>query len=276
MKISKKLFIISVLLALVTVTCTRIPEKTNYGNNVKAGKYVMIRGFRTYYETYGTGMPMLLIHGNGGSIASFKYQIPYFSKEYHVIAVDSRSQGRSIDDNDSLSFEMMADDLNSLLDTLHVDSCYVLGWSDGGINGLLLAMRHPEKVKKLAVTGANLWPDSTAIEPVVVSGDMKEYNLLKDKPMTPSGKNDFKLFRLDCLEPHITAGQLNKISCAVLVIGGDHDLILPAHTMLIAQSIPESYLWIVPNSGHGTLIEHKDLFNATVSEFFKKPYHKRL
>ena len=151
----------------------------------------MIRGFKTYYETYGTGMPMLLIHGNGGSIASFKYQIPYFSKEYHVIAVDSRSQGRSIDDNDSLSFEMMADDLNGLLDTLHVDSCYVLGWSDGGINGLLLAMRHPEKVKKLAVTGANLWPDSTAIEPAVVSGDMKEYNLLKDKPMTPSGKHDF-------------------------------------------------------------------------------------
>lgn len=275
MKISKKLFIISVLLALVTVTCTRIPGKTEYGNNVKAGKYVMIRGFRTYYETYGTGMPMLLIHGNGGSIASFKYQIPYFSKEYHVIAVDSRSQGRSIDDNDSLSFEMMADDLNGLLDTLHLDSCYVLGWSDGGINGLLLAMRHPEKVKKLAVTGANLWPDSTAIEPAVVSGDMKEYNLLKDKPMTPSGKHDFKLFRLDCLEPHITTDQLNKISCTVLVIGGDHDLIRPAHTMLIAQSIPESYLWIVPNSGHATLIEHKDLFNATVSEFFKKPYHRR-
>ena len=276
MKISKKLFIISVLLALVTVTCTRSTDKTKYGDNVKAGKYVMIRGFKTYYETYGTGKPMLLIHGNGGSIASFKYQIPYFSKDYHVIAVDSRSQGRSIDDNDSLSFEMMADDLNGLLDTLHVDSCYVLGWSDGGINGLLLAMRHPEKVKKLAVTGANLWPDSTAIEPGSVREDMKEYNSLKEKPLTPSAKHDFKLFRLDCLEPHITTGQLNKISCTVLVIGGDHDLIRPAHTMLIAQSIPESYLWIVPNSGHGTLIEHKDLFNATVSEFFKKPYYRRL
>ena len=236
----------------------------------------MIRGFRTYFETYGTGMPMLLIHGNGGSIASFKCQIPYFSKEYRVIAVDSRSQGRSIDDNDSLSFEMMADDLNSLLDTLHVDSCYVLGWSDGGINGLLLAMRHPEKVKKLAVTGANLWPDSTAIEPDVVRGDMKEYTSLKEKPMTPSVKHDFKLLRLDCLEPHITTSQLNKISCTVLVIGGDHDVIRLAHTMLIAQSIPESYLWILPNSGHATLIEHKDLFNATVSEFFKKPYHRRL
>jgi pimeloyl-ACP methyl ester carboxylesterase len=276
MKISKKIFIISVLLALATVTCTRIPDKTKYGDNVKAGKYVMIRGYRTYYETYGTGMPMLLIHGNGGSIASFKNQIPYFSKDYHVIAVDSRSQGRSIDDNDSLSFEMMADDLNGLLDTLHVDSCYVLGWSDGGINGLLLAMRHPGRVKKLAVTGANLWPDSTAIEPGSVREDMEEYNSLKDKTLTSSAKHDFKLLRLDCVEPHITTGQLNKITCPVLVIGGDHDLIRPAHTMLIAQSIAESYLWILPNSGHVTLIEHKDLFNATVSDFFKKPYHSRL
>jgi pimeloyl-ACP methyl ester carboxylesterase len=276
MKTSKKLFIVTALLAIVTVTCTRSPDTTKYGDNVKAGKYVTIRGLNMYYETYGIGIPMLLIHGNGGSISSFENQIHYFSKDYHVIAVDSRAQGRSIDDNDSLSFEMMADDLNGLLDTLHVDSCYVLGWSDGGINGLLLAMRHPEKVKKLAVTGANLWPDSTAIEPIVIRGDMKEYNSLKDMPLTSSGKHDFKLLRLDCLEPHITTGQLNKISCPVLVIGGDHDVIRPEHTMLIAQSIPESYLWILPNSGHPTLIEYKDLFNATVSDFFKKPFHRRL
>ena len=78
------------------------------------------------------------------------------------------SNGKSVDDEDSLSYEMMADDLNGLLDALHVDSCYVVGWSDGGINGLLLAIRHPEKVKKLAVTGANLWPDTTAVHPFIV------------------------------------------------------------------------------------------------------------
>jgi pimeloyl-ACP methyl ester carboxylesterase len=169
---------------------------------------------------------------------------------------------------------MMADDLSGLLDVLHVDSCYVVGWSDGGINGLLLAMRHPEKVKKLAVTGANLWPDSTAVEPFAVRGDIKEYNLLKEKPLTRSVKHNLKLLRIECFEPHITTGQLNKISCPVLVIGGDHDVIRPVHTMLIAQSIPESYLWILPNSGHSTLIVYKDLFNATVSDFFKKPYHR--
>ena len=121
-----------------------------YGKNTKAGKYADIRGFQMYYETYGTGEPLLIIHGNGGSIGDFNFQIPYFEKKYKVILADSRAQGKSLDNGDSLTYEMMADDLDALLDVLKLDSCYVIGWSDGGINGLLLAMRHPEKVKKLA------------------------------------------------------------------------------------------------------------------------------
>ncbi len=145
-------------------------DTTMYGRNDKVGKYVKTRGFNMYYETYGSGEPLLIIHGNGGSINNFVYQIPYFSKNYKVIVADSRAQGKSADNKDSLSYEMMADDLNALLDTLHVDSCYVIGWSDGGINGLLLAIRHPNKVKKLAVTGANLWPDSPPLILLYITG----------------------------------------------------------------------------------------------------------
>jgi pimeloyl-ACP methyl ester carboxylesterase len=105
-----------------------------------------------YYEVYGQGAPLLMIHGNGGSIKSLENQIPYFSKKYQVIIADSRAHGKSIDNNDSLSYEMMTDDLNALLDALHIDSCNVIGWSDGGVEGLLLAIRHPKKVKKLAVS----------------------------------------------------------------------------------------------------------------------------
>jgi pimeloyl-ACP methyl ester carboxylesterase len=271
MKISKALFTTMVLLTFVAVTYAQT-DTIKYGDNEKAGKYVKVRGFNMYYETYGTGQPVLFIHGNGGSINNFGNQIPYFSKNYKVIVADSRSQGKSFDDGDSLSYEMMADDLNGLLDALHVDSCYVVGWSDGGINGLLLAIRHPGKVKKLAVTGANLWPDSTAVDPFIARWAMNEYNMVKEKPLTPSVKHDLKLLRLLAFEPHITTAQLNKISCPALVIGGDHDVIRPEHTMLIAQSIPESYLWILPNSGHSTPIVYKDLFNATVSDFFNKAY----
>jgi pimeloyl-ACP methyl ester carboxylesterase len=227
-----------------------------------------------YYETYGKGEPMLIIHGNGGSINNFMYQIPYFAKNYHVIIADSRAQGKSVDPTDSLSYEMMTDDLNALLDKLNLKSCYVIGWSDGGINGLLLAMRHPDKVKKLAVTGANLWPDTTAVDPFVYKWAMAENEKLKKERVTPDVKNQLKLAHLLSYEPHITTAQLHAITCPTLVIGGDHDALLPKHTMLISQSIPNSYLWILPNSGHSTPIYYKDMFNQVVGDFFAKPYRK--
>lgn len=249
-------------------------DTTKYGNNDKAGSYVKIRGFKMYFETYGKGEPLLLIHGNGGSINNFVYQIPFFSKHYKVIIADSRAQGKSTDASDTLSYEMMADDLNVLLDTLRLDSCYVIGWSDGGIIGLLLAMRHPGKVKKLAVTGANLSPDTTAVDSFVHNWALQYNDSLKKIPQTPKTKNDRKLAHLLSYEPHINPRQLNKIQCPTLVIGGDHDILLPRHTLLIAESIPKSYLWIVPNAGHSVPIYHKDQFNEVVNDFFDKPYKK--
>lgn len=247
-------------------------DTTHYGRNEAVGKYIHLRGFNMYYETYGQGAPLLVIHGNGGSINNFLYQIPYFEKNYKVILADSRSQGKSIDNSDSLSYEMMTDDLNALLDSLHLDSCYVIGWSDGGIEGLLLAIRHPDKVKKLAITGANLCPDTTAVDPFVYHWAMSLNDKLDTMPQTPEVKHERKLAHLLSFEPHISIKQLHTIQCPTLVIGGDHDVILPQHTLLIAQSIPKSDLWILPDSGHSTPIFYKDLFNKTVGNFFKKPY----
>ncbi|WP_020599386.1 alpha/beta fold hydrolase [Spirosoma panaciterrae] len=246
--------------------------KTVYGSNAKVGHYASIRGFRMYYEIYGAGKPLLLIHGNGGSIDNFRNQIPYFAKSYKVIAVDSRAQGKSADPSDSLTYEMMADDLNALLNTLHLDSCYVIGWSDGGIDGLLLAMRHPEKVKKLAITGANLWPDTTAIEPDLFHWIVSANDSLARVTQTPAVKAQKKLLNLMVLHPHISTTDLKQVKCPTLVIGGDNDVILPTHTLVIARAIPKAYLWILPNSGHSTLIRYKDLFNRTVGDFFKMPY----
>src|ERR1700755_2520391 len=88
----------------------------DYGDNPAAGKYYNIRGIKMYCEIYGEGKPLLMIHGNGGSIAAFSKNIPYFAQKYKVIVVDSRAHGKSTDPSDSLSFEMMADDFNVLLD----------------------------------------------------------------------------------------------------------------------------------------------------------------
>jgi pimeloyl-ACP methyl ester carboxylesterase len=246
-----------------------------YGKNKEAGRYYDIRGFKMYVEVYGQGQPLLFIHGNGGSINNFTKQIPYFAKNYKVIIADSRAQGKSADPADSISYEMMADDYTALLDQMKIDSAYVVGWSDGGINGLLMAIRHPEKVKKLAVTGANLRPDTTAVPQEVWDLVIPSYKELKAKSdKNAMEKGGYKLLKLLVENPHIPLSDLHKISCPTLVIGGDHDVIKEEHTMEIYKNITNAYLWILPNSGHATAIVYADEFNSKIEMFFKQSYRK--
>lgn len=258
---------------MLCMVCAASCQSIDYGNNAAAGKYHNIRGIKMYCEIYGSGKPLLLIHGNGGSIKAFDKTIPYFSKNYKVIAVDSRSQGKSLDEKDSLSFEMMADDFAALLDALHIDSTYVIGWSDGGINALLLAIRHPEKVIKLAATGANITPDSTAFVEGFWKSEKREYDTSYNKTWkTKQEKNAWKLFLLDWNQPNMTLQQLHTIKCPSLIICGDHDLISIEHTALIYKNIPQAYMWVLPNSGHATLRMYPDEFNKRVDDFFSTPF----
>lgn len=275
----QKIFLQFVLVFAVLLSCRPTSKEVNsdqtYGRNASAGKFYEVRGFKMYCETYGDGNPLLLIHGNGGSIKDFGNQIPYFSKKYKVIVADSRNQGKSVDPGDSLSYEMMADDYAALLQSMNIDSTFVIGWSDGGINGLLLASRHPRKVKKLASTGANLWPDSTAIHQEIIEMVQPQYSALNLKVnKNDAEKTKWKLVRLLLDEPHISLTEIRKITCPTLVVGGDHDVIKEEHTMLIYKNIPNAYLWILPNSGHKTLVTYRDEFNKTVDHFFSNEYRQ--
>lgn len=262
-------------IAIIGFTTISIAQSTiDYGNNSKAGKYLATRGIKIYYETYGQGEPLLMIHGNGGSIAAFKYQIAFFSKHYKVILADSRAQGKSIDNGNILNYETMADDLNAFLDSLHIKSANVIGWSDGGINGLLLAIHHPDKVKKLTTSGANLIPDAAVLDPEGVAFIAEAKKQLKAAKQDAVTKNTLKLITMMELEPHIPLTDLHKISCPVLVIGGDADVIKPSHTVQIFENIQQANLWIVPVSGHATLQRHSDEFNTKVLAFFQNPFKK--
>lgn len=249
-----------------------------YGNNAAAGKYYNIRGIKIYVEEYGQGKPLLMIHGNGGSGKAFARHIPYFEKNYRVIIADSRSQGKSVDPGDSLSFEMIADDEAALLDAMHIDSAYVIGSSDGGIVALVMAMRHPDKVIKLAETGADLVPDSAAIAimPAPWAREKKYYEENKNKFFaTQEEKNQWKVKMLDWRQPDIPFSTLQSIKCPALIISGDHDMFTVEHAVQIYLHVPKAYLWVVPNSGHGTMHEHPDEFDKVVDEFFSTPYKAR-
>ena len=241
-----------------------------YGHNPAAGHYRAVRGIRLYYEEYGAGPPLLLLHGNGGSIAAFKQNIPYFARHHRVIAVDSRAHGRSVDAGDSLSFEMMADDFAALLTGLRIDSADVVGWSDGGINALVLALRHPEKVRRLVATGANLTPDSSALKPALWLAQQRGYRQKKGVAFSnPAQRNDWKVFRLDVFQPNVPLAALRRVGAPALIVAGDRDVITLEHTVAIYRHLPRAWLWIVPDSGHATLVEHAAEFNRQADEFFR-------
>jgi len=253
-------------LFFVLTICTRCQTGgTNYGNNDPAGHYARVNGIDLYYEIYGKGEPLVMLHGNGGSIAAFSNQIPYFERYYRVIAVDSRLQGKSGGSADTISYDLMAADFCALLDYLHIDSALVLGWSDGGVNGLIMAMDCPAKVRRLAVSGANVLPDSTAL-PYADILAMKKivYN------NTSASKVEIALNKMMLNQPHIPYERLKQIHCPVLVMAGDHDIIKPGHTLKIFKSIPFASLCIFPDSNHGVCQQHPDLFNEVVLEFFRK------
>ena len=249
---------------------------TPYGNNRNASAIEEVNGIKLYVETYGNGPPMLQIHGNGESIASMAHQIQYFSNRYRVIAADSRGHGKSEMRSGRLTYEQMADDLNALLEKRGLKSVYVLGWSDGGILGLLLAIRHPDKVSRLAIMGANLNPAGAyewALALVAAKDKQIDQMIAKGDTSQPWARLK-QYFDLLGKQPNIPVALLKAIMVPTLVMAGDRDVIADVHTLEIFHNLPNSQLAIFPGATHMIPWQNPELFNRTVETFFTKPFTK--
>lgn len=255
------LSVTGVLVALLTLCAQGVP----YGNNPVVGKYAAVNGINLYYEIYGSGSPLVLLHGNGGSIASRTDMLPKLIEKYKVIAVDSRCHGKS-GCSKELNYEMMAADINALLNELKITSAFVWGHSDGGIVGLIMGYQYPDKVQRLIASGANLVPDETALEPVLVSM-MKNYKVIPDTLMQ-------KHLRLMVEHPHIDYAQLAKISAPVMILSGDRDAVLLEHSIRIFKAIPNSNLCVLPATTHFVGSEKSSLMTYWLNEFFLKNFTK--
>lgn len=249
---------------------------TPYGANKEASGAFEHDGIKFYYETYGQGDPLLLVHGNGGSIGTMAAQIEHFKSKYKVIAMDSRDQGRSGDSDGPITYEKMTDDLAALLDHLNSGPVDVVGWSDGGIEALLLGVRHPDKVKKLVAMAANLTPGPEAIDPEV---DGLVRNMLASTPdevkKTPEGKRQMKVTETMLKEPNIAPAVLGKVTAPTLVLASDNDLIRLEHILTIYKSLPNAELAIFPNATHLIPYDDPATFNAAVDRFLATPFKKR-
>jgi pimeloyl-ACP methyl ester carboxylesterase len=258
------------------VATTRPAGNISYGANKAAGHRFTHDGVSLYYEVYGAGEPLLLIHGNGGSIADLRAQIAHFRKRYRVIAMDSRDQGKSADSLGKLTYEAMTDDLAALIDHLKVGPVNVLGWSDGGIEALLLGIRHPSKVKKIASMAANLNPSENALYPEIIALVKSMVEALPAaQKTTPVGRRELKVTGMMLEEPNIDVKALESITAPTLVLASDHDLIRDEHTVEIYHHIPNSQLVIFPNATHMIPFDDPATFNATVERFFRTPFVKK-
>ena len=247
-----------------------------YGANAAASGTFTHDGVRLYFETYGEGEPLLLVHGNGQSIGSMAAQIDFFKTHRKVVAMDSRDHGRSADSDGPITYEKMTDDLAALIDHLALGPVDVVGWSDGGIEALLLGVRHPARVRKLVSMAANLNPSTTAI---YEETDALVRQLLAEMPAsvrnTPEGKRAVKVTGMMLKEPNIDPGLLAKVSAPTLVLAGDHDLIRTEHIVEIYTHLPDAQLAIFPDSTHLVPFDNPKLFNETVERFLATPFVKK-
>lgn len=251
-------------------------EAVPYGQNAAVGKYADINGIKFYYEIYGKGEPLILIHGNGDSIAGMKTQIKYFSKNYKVIVADSRGHGKSGLGTDQLIYEQMMEDWNGLLDNLSIKNANIFGWSDGGILGLLLAIKYPEKINRMAIMGTNLRPDETAVQPwakpMLVGAAKHVDEMIAKKDTSQNWGIHRQLLNLVMTQPNIDTNSLHQIKSPVLVIAGDRDVIREEHTIEIFQNLKNSQLAILPGNTHFAPAIDPALFNEMLSRFFEKPF----
>jgi pimeloyl-ACP methyl ester carboxylesterase len=264
----KRLILNLVFISLALCTNAQQQTTINYGDNKEAGGYKEVNGIRMYYEIYGSGKPLVLLHGSGGSIRNARPKIDYFKQYFKVIAIDSRAHGKSVDSTTKdLTYVQMAYDIDVLLDSLNIDSAYVFGQSDGGILGLLLAINYPKKISKLVTYGANIFPGNKAIFDEIV-------NLIADTLKVTKNFNTRRLYSLLAYQPDITDKDLKKIQCPILIITGDRDAIRLEHSIEIFNNIANANLFVMPGATHYGSIEKPELFNLVLMDFFNRPFSK--
>jgi pimeloyl-ACP methyl ester carboxylesterase len=251
-----------------------IVYKTPYGNNPSAAHYVQTKDAKLYYEVYGKGQPLVLLHGGiFGSTIEMTDFIEQLKTKYQVIAISTRGHGKSEMGSETLTLEQRANDAMAIINATTKDSVIVIGFSDGGYSAYKLAAMYPGHVKKIVVIGAG------EVKPGIRDFTLTSKQALE---MDPSyWKQQIKLMpdpkRLDDLFKQITncynnvtvsKELLSIIKCPVLVMAGDHDNGNPVERVVsAARYIPNSQISIIPNTGHGCFLENFNAAWAVINPF---------
>jgi len=242
--------------------------------------YLPIQGSKIYYETTGKGEPLLLLHGGFGTNEDFAHQTAELAKHFKVYAFERPGHGHTADIPGPFSFDIMTRYTTDFIETLELAPAHLVGWSDGAIVALLVAISRPDLVKRVVSIGGSFNPDSLTpgatewlrkatpedfqrVEP----GLIERYDLV-----SPDGSGHFPIIfektkRLWLEEPNIQPDELAKITLPVLVMAGDRDAVTAEHTLQLFKSIKNAELCIIPGTTHFLLSEKPDAANRAILEF---------
>jgi pimeloyl-ACP methyl ester carboxylesterase len=236
--------------------------------------HAKLDGISLFYAQTGHGSPVVVLHGGLANSDYLGNQVRALARHHRVVVVDSRRHGRSTRDDQPFGYDLMTDDVVALIDTLKIQKADIVGWSDGAIIGLDMAMRHPDRVGRVFAFGANTQTsglkdgfDQNPVFAAYMARARQEYARLSP---TPDQYDAFQsqIGKMWADQPNWTDAQLRSIRSTVLIVDGDHDEgIKREHTEYIAATIPGAGLLILPNVSHFAFLQDPVLFNAALLHF---------
>ena len=221
-----------------------------------------------HYIEQGQGKPLILRHGNGENCDYFEHQIPCFARDYRVIAIDTRGHGQSPRGEKPFTIVQFAEDLRDFMDEKAIGKAILLGFSDGGNIALTFALKYPERVDKMIVDGANLFPSGVKARyqwPIEVGYRIAKMFAKKSE----EAKKNAEMLGLMVNEPHIEPSELARLTMPILVVAGTKDMIKDEHTRLICNSLPNAKLEIIAGD-HFVANKNYEAFNTVVGAFLKE------
>lgn len=247
-----------------------LPETPNQG-------YIEYDGARIWYAYYGSGTPVILLHGGLGHSGNWGYQVPALIQNgYRVVVIDSRGHGRSTRDARPYTYERMASDVLAVMDTLNLNKAAFVGWSDGACTSLILASNHPARAAGVFFFACNMDPSGTKefeFGPIVqrcFNRHVKDYAQLSP---TPDQFDEFTeaVGLMQRTQPNYTADDLARIRVPVTIVQGEYDeFIKREHAEYLARNIPHAEFIFLPDVSHFAPLQRPEQFNDAVLNFLRK------